>query len=59
VVKDVNPALAYDQRKSAPTFQKNDEYDACAVATVLINQLNTLTDAKPEDNHWTLSQFVI
>jgi len=58
VVKDINPALAYDQRKSAPTFQKNDEYDAHAVATVLINQLNTLPDAKPEDNHWTLSQLV-
>jgi len=24
VVKDINPALAYDQRKSAPTFQKNE-----------------------------------
>ena len=24
VVKDINPAPAYDQRKSAPTFQKND-----------------------------------
>lgn len=58
VVKDINPALAYDQCKSAPTFQKNDEHDAFAVATVLINQLNTLPDAKPEDNHWTLSQLV-
>lgn len=57
-VKDINPPLAYDQRKSAPTFQKNDEYDAYAVATVLINQLNTLPDAKPEDSHWTLSQLV-
>ena len=42
VVKDINPALAYDQRKSNPTFQKNDEYDAFAVATVLINQLHNL-----------------
>ena len=58
VVKDINPALAYDQRKSNPTFQKNDEYDAFAVATVLINQLHNLPDAKPEDNHWTLSQLV-
>lgn len=57
-VKDINPALAYDQRKSAPTFKKNDEYDAYCVATVMINQLNTLPDAKPEDNHWTLSQLV-
>ncbi|WP_186423453.1 IS110 family transposase [Lacrimispora celerecrescens] len=58
VVKDINPALAYDQRKSAPMMQKNDEFDAYAVATVLINQLNSLPDAKPEDNHWTLSQLV-
>ena len=41
VVKDVNPSLAYDQRKSAPMMKKNDEYDAYCVATVLINQHNT------------------
>ncbi|GLC79556.1 IS110 family RNA-guided transposase [Lacrimispora brassicae] len=57
-VKDINPALAYDQRKSAPMLSKNDEYDAHAVATVLINQLHTLPDAKPTDNHWTLCQLV-
>jgi len=57
-VKDVNPSLAYDQRKSAPMMKKNDEHDAYCVATVLINQLHTLPDAKPEDNHWTLSQLV-
>jgi transposase len=57
-VKDVNSSLAYDQRKSAPMMKKNDEHDAYCVATVLINQLHTLPDAKPEDNHWTLSQLV-
>ncbi len=57
-VKDVNPSLAYDQRKSAPMMKKNDEHDAYCVATVLINRLHTLPDAKPEDNHWTLSQLV-
>lgn len=57
-MKDVNPSLAYDQRKSAPMMKKNDEHDAYCVATVLINQLHTLPDAKPEDNHWTLSQLV-
>lgn len=57
-VKDVNPSLAYDQRKSAPMIKKNDEHDAYCVATVLINQLHTLPDAKSEDNHWTLSQLV-
>jgi len=57
-VKDVNPALAYDQRKSAPIMEKNDEYDAYCVATVLINQLHKLPDANPEDSYWTLSQLV-
>ena len=41
IVKDINPALAYDQRKSAPMLRKNDEHDAYCVATVLINQLHT------------------
>jgi len=58
LVKDVNPSLAYNQRKSAPMMKKNDEHDAYCVATVLINQLHALPDAKPEDNHWTLSQLV-
>ena len=58
IVKDVNPALAYEQRKSAPTMKKNDAYDAYSVATVLISHLHDLPDAKPEDNHWTLSQLV-
>jgi hypothetical protein len=58
IVKEINPALAYDQRKSAPMYRKNDEYDAYCVATVLINQLHTLPDAKPKDNEWTLAQLV-
>jgi len=58
IVKDINPALVYDHWKSAPTFQKNDEYNTWCVGTVLINQLHSLSDAKPEDNHWTLSQLV-
>jgi hypothetical protein len=57
-VKDVNPSLAYDQCKSAFMMKKNDEHDAYCVATVLINQLHTLIDAKPENKHWTLSQLV-
>ena len=57
-VKDVNPALAYDRRKSAPTMKKNDEYDAYCVAMVLIDRLDTLPDALPQDNYWTLAQLV-
>lgn len=57
-VKDVNASLAYNQRKSAPMMSKNDEYDAYAVATVLINQLHKLPDANPTDHYWTLAQLV-
>lgn len=57
-VKDVNASLAYNQRKSAPMMSKNDEYDAYAVATVLINQLHKLPDANPADHYWTLAQLV-
>ena len=56
-VKDVNSALAHSQRKSAPTFEKNDEHDAYAVATVMINQLHKLPDVKPDNAYWTLAQL--
>jgi transposase len=58
VVKDVNPALSYAQRKSAPMTKKDDSYDAYCVAVILLNQLNELPDAKPEDSYWTLAQLV-
>ena len=57
-VKDVNMALSYAQRKSAPMYQKNDSYDAEAVALILINMLDKLPDAVPDDTYWTLSQLV-
>ena len=58
MVKDVNTALSYAQRKSVPKYQKNDSYDAEAVALVLINMLDKLPDAVPADAYWTLSQLV-
>lgn len=39
-------------------YQKNDSYDAEAVALVLINMLDKLPDAIPDDAYWTLSQLV-
>ena len=54
-VKDVNTALSYAQRKSVPMYQKSDSYDAEAVALVLINMLDKLPDAIPDDKYWTLS----
>ncbi|MGC4018604.1 MAG: IS110 family transposase [Muricomes sp.] len=58
MVKDVNTALSYAQRKSVPMYQKSDSYDAEAVALVLINMLDRLPDAIPDDKYWTLSQLV-
>jgi len=58
VVKDVNTSLSYAQRKSVPMYQKSDSYDAEAVALVLINMLDRLPDAVPDDKYWTLSQLV-
>ena len=57
-VKDVNTALSYAQRKSVPMYQKSDSYDAEAVALVLINMLDKLLDAIPDDKYWTLGQLV-
>jgi len=58
IVKDVNPSLSNLFRRSAPTTKKNDSYDAQGVATILINMLDTLSDAKPLDDYWTLAQLV-
>ena len=58
MVKDVNTALSFAQRKSVPMYKKDDSYDAQCVATVLINMLNTLPDAIPDDAYWTLGQLV-
>ena len=39
-------------------YQKNDSYDAEAVALVLINMLDKLPDAILADVYWTLGQLV-
>lgn len=58
MVKDINPALSFAQRKSAVTTKKSDSYDAQCVADVLVSRLDELPDANPEDNHWTLKNLV-
>lgn len=58
IVKDVNTALSFAQRKSVPMYQKSDSYDAEAVALVLINRLDRLLGAIPDDKYWTLGQLV-
>ena len=39
-------------------YQKKDSYDAETVALVLINMLDKLLDAIPDDAYWTLGQLV-
>lgn len=39
VVKEVNPALSFAERKSHMTTQKSDSWDAECVARILLNQL--------------------
>lgn len=57
-VKDVNTVLSYVQRKSVPMYQRSGSYDAEAVALDLINMLDKLPDAIPDDKYWTLEQLV-
>ncbi|MDF3553662.1 IS110 family transposase [Bacillus cereus] len=58
VVKEGNPALSFLERKSHVTTQKSDSWDAECVARILINKLNQLPDAKPNDLFWSIQQLV-
>ncbi len=58
VVKEVNPALSYAERKSHITTQKSDSWDAECVARILVNKLDQLPDAKPHDLYWSIQQLV-
>ncbi len=58
LVKDVNPSLSYNKRMSEPMTKKNDSFDALCVANVLLEKLDELPDANPEDSYWTLKQLV-
>ncbi|HHZ5407412.1 TPA: IS110 family transposase [Bacillus cereus] len=58
VVKEVNPALSFLERKSQVMIQKNDSCDAECVARILVNKFNQLPDAKPNDLFWSIQQLV-
>lgn len=58
VVKEVNPALSFLERKSQVMIHKNDSWDAECVARILINKFNQLSDAKPNDLLWSIQQLV-
>lgn len=58
IVKEVNSALSFAERKSYPTTQKSDSWDAFCIANVLLNKLEILPNANPQDSFWTLAQLV-
>ncbi|KOP69420.1 transposase [Lysinibacillus sp. FJAT-14745] len=58
ILKEVNPALSYAERKSHMTTQKSDSWDAECVARILVNKLEQLPDAKPHDLYWSIQQLV-
>src|SRR5690625_783236 len=58
VVKEVNPALSYAERKSHETVQKSDSWDAECVARILVRQLSQLPDAKQYDVFWSIQHLV-
>ncbi|MCO1604053.1 IS110 family transposase [Desulfosporosinus nitroreducens] len=58
IVKEANSALSFAERKSYPTTQKSDSWDAFCIANVLLNKLEILPNANPQDSFWTLAQLV-
>ncbi|SDO04895.1 Transposase [Paenibacillus sp. yr247] len=58
IVKEVNSALSYAERKSYPTTHKSDSWDADCVGKILLNKLDMLPDANPQDIYWTIGQLV-
>lgn len=58
IVKEVNSALSYAERKSYPNIQKSDGWDAFCIANVLLRMLETLPTVNPQDSFWTLGQLV-
>ncbi|OEF99134.1 IS110 family transposase [Vulcanibacillus modesticaldus] len=58
IVKEVNSALSFAERKSYPTIKKSDSWDAYTVAYVLLNKLDILPDANPHDLYWAIGQLV-
>ena len=57
-VKYVNPSLSQSERKNQANINKSDSIDAQCVANVLLNKLDSLPDAAPNDLHWALNELV-
>ena len=57
-VKKVDSSLTYNERRTQSIIHKTDSYDAFCIATVLLNKLNDLPLARPQDVYWTLRILV-
>lgn len=58
MVKEVNTTLSSAKRKAHPNVKKNDAWDAECVAKVLLDELERLPDANPQDRYWAIAQLV-
>jgi transposase len=58
VVKEVNPAAPSALRKSMAITEKSDSKDAEFVGRVLVDDLEKLPDANPNDHYWVMGQLV-
>lgn len=58
IVKYVNPTLTYSERKNQTILHKTDEFDSLCIARVILNRLDEMLEAKPQDIYRTLSQLV-
>ncbi len=56
-VKYVNPSLSQSERKNQASINKSDSIDSQCVANVLLNKLDSLPDAAPNDLHWALNEL--
>ncbi len=57
-VKEVNPTLSSDKRKTRTTVEKHDSWDAECVARVVRDEWDSLPDANPLDHYWAIGQIV-
>ena len=58
-VKEVNSALSNWKRKSYAMTEKHDSWDAENIAKILLDELDRLPDAHPQDDYWILKQLVM
>lgn len=59
IVKEINAAIPNGLRKANTFYQKSDSLDAEYVGSVLVDRLETLPDANPNDFYWEISQLVM